>query len=550
MEIETFNAVNEGMKFSLKVIEVFMLIAVLITIAGLAIYLAGVARCWFEGRQRSVTSPRLANKRAHTPLVHKEMEMIGRGLKTISMAVMAAILLASAVARGQQQQSDSPKARRQTTPAAQGGNTPGRIAKFKTPGSVTDANITEDESGNIGIGTALPSSPLTVNGVIEMRGAGGGLKFPDGTLQTTAGLATVSRDATLKGNGTSASPLGLAVPLTLSGSVEFNSVLTVTNSRANSTGVTANGGASGVGVVGQGGNSDFGGGGVVGRGGASTGSFPGGSGVTGRGGDSDSRQGGAGVIGNGGESDNSEGGTGVAGQGAGGVNGNGGIGVRALAGSSGGPGTRGGNGIEVVRGLGVNGGADGLAANILGNIQVFGNVNVTGTLSKGGGSFKIDHPLDPENKYLSHSFVESPDMMNIYNGNITTDSGGLAVVELPDYFDTLNRDFRYQLTVVGQFAQAIVAEEVKDNRFTIQTSAPGVKVSWQVTGVRQDSWANKNRIKVEETKSELERGHYLHPEAFGKSEERGIDWANNPELMREMKQRRIDAEQQARQPRK
>ena len=53
-----------------------------------------------------------------------------------------------------------------------------------------------------------------------------------------------------------------------------------------------------------------------------------------------------------------------------------------------------------------------------------GNLNVGGTLTKGGGSFKIDHPLDPANKYLSHSFVESPDMMNIYNGNVTTDRRG------------------------------------------------------------------------------------------------------------------------------
>ena len=51
-----------------------------------------------------------------------------------------------------------------------------------------------------------------------------------------------------------------------------------------------------------------------------------------------------------------------------------------------------------------------------------GDVAISGTLSKGGGSLKIDHPLDPENKYLYHSFVESPDMMNIYNGTITTDA--------------------------------------------------------------------------------------------------------------------------------
>ena len=144
-----------------------------------------------------------------------------------------------------------------------------------------------------------------------------------------------------------------------------------------------------------------------------------------------------------------------------------------------------------------------------------GNVDVSGTLSKGGGSFKIDHPLDPENKFLFHSFVESPDMMNIYNGNIVTGKDGFAMVELPDWFDTLNREFRYQLTVIGSFAQAIIAEEIEGNRFVIQTSAPSVKVSWQVTGVRQDPWAEANRIEVEVDKNAAERGKYLHPEAWG-----------------------------------
>ena len=72
-----------------------------------------------------------------------------------------------------------------------------------------------------------------------------------------------------------------------------------------------------------------------------------------------------------------------------------------------------------------------------------GQVQVTGNLSKGGGSFKIDHPLDPANQYLYHSFVESPDMMNIYNGNVTLDDKGEAVVTLPGWFEALNRDFRY-----------------------------------------------------------------------------------------------------------
>ncbi|HPC84273.1 MAG TPA: hypothetical protein P5234_11390 [Thermoanaerobaculaceae bacterium] len=144
-----------------------------------------------------------------------------------------------------------------------------------------------------------------------------------------------------------------------------------------------------------------------------------------------------------------------------------------------------------------------------------GNAMVKGTLSKGGGSFKIDHPLDPEGKYLYHSFVESPDMKNIYDGVVVTDESGLAAVQLPEWFEALNRDFRYQLTVIGRFAQAIVEEEVAHNRFTIRTNLGSVKVSWQVTGIRKDAFANANRIPIEEDKPEADRGFYLHPEAFG-----------------------------------
>jgi hypothetical protein len=170
-----------------------------------------------------------------------------------------------------------------------------------------------------------------------------------------------------------------------------------------------------------------------------------------------------------------------------------------------------------------------------------GNVDVDGNLSKAGGSFKIDHPLDPANKYLYHSFVESPDMMNIYNGNVITDAQGDAVVPLPDWFETLNRDFRYQLTVIGQFAQAIVASEITDGRFSIKTDKPNVKVSWQVTGIRQDAWANAHRIPVEQQKPELERGFYLHPELYGAPEEKGVLWARDPKAMKQWKEARTKA---------
>jgi hypothetical protein len=147
-------------------------------------------------------------------------------------------------------------------------------------------------------------------------------------------------------------------------------------------------------------------------------------------------------------------------------------------------------------------------------------LTVNGTLAKAGGSFKIDHPLDPRNKYLYHSFVESPDMMNVYNGNVTTGTDGYATIALPDYFEALNRDFRYQLTVIDDsddmavFPQAKVVREVANNQFAIRSSRGNLKVSWQVTGIRHDAWAEKNRIPNSVDKVGAEKGKLLHPEVF------------------------------------
>jgi hypothetical protein len=169
-----------------------------------------------------------------------------------------------------------------------------------------------------------------------------------------------------------------------------------------------------------------------------------------------------------------------------------------------------------------------------GNAGYFaGDAVVTGNLSKGGGSFKIDHPLDPENKYLYHSFVESPDMMDIYNGLVVLEADGGATVALPEWFDALNKDFRYQLTAVGAPGPNLyVAQEIVGNRFRIAGGTGGKKVSWQVTGIRKDAYAEKHRIPVEEMKSEKERGYYLHPDAFGQPREKSIEWAIHPELMK------------------
>jgi hypothetical protein len=162
--------------------------------------------------------------------------------------------------------------------------------------------------------------------------------------------------------------------------------------------------------------------------------------------------------------------------------------------------------------------SSGLAALFSGNVQVTGNV------SKAGGSFQIDHPLDPANKYLYHSFVESPDMKNIYDGMVVLDEKGEAWIALPDWFQALNRDFRYQLTSIGAFMPVYVAEELANNRFKIAGGQPGGKVSWQVTGIRQDAWANAHRIPTEVEKTGNERGKYLHPELYGAPKEDSVVW--------------------------
>jgi len=232
---------------------------------------------------------------------------------------------------------------------------------------------------------------------------------------------------------------------------------------------------------------------------------------------------------------NNNGGFGVYGSGNTGVYGTGAYGVYGSSSSNNAAGVRGDTGAT--QGAGVwaysstvsdalfaeNNGGGGLAG------EFSGDVDVAGNLSKSSGSFKIDHPLDPANKYLYHSFVESPDMKNIYDGKVTTDAQGNAVVTLPEWFEALNRDFRYQLTVIGQFAQAIVSAEVSNHQFSIKTDKPNVKVSWQVTGIRQDAWANAHRIPVEQPKATRDRGLYLHPELFGAPHNKSIAAAHHPE---------------------
>ena len=287
-------------------------------------------------------------------------------------------------------------------------------------------------------------------------------------------------------------------------------------------------GGIGMSVGGNSSNNNSGGDGILASAGSSLNGGVGGNGVVARGGNFNGRGvlafGGTGSVGYGVEA------TGGPSTGSGGTAG---AGLLAKGGPSSGSNSASGFGLFAIAGDATNGAMRGRAGSFEGDVSITEHLTVGGNLEVSGTkNFKIDHPLDPENKYLLHASIESSEALNVYSGNIVTDAKGNAVILLPEWFEALNRDIRYQLTVIGRFAQAIVAKKVTRNRFTIKTNAPNVEVSWQVTGVRSDAVMQKHPFKTEEDKPPLERGSYLTPEAFGQPEERGVEWSRYPELMK------------------
>ncbi len=164
-----------------------------------------------------------------------------------------------------------------------------------------------------------------------------------------------------------------------------------------------------------------------------------------------------------------------------------------------------------------------------------GFTGITGGNSQGGGtgvysvgnfaatgtkSFQIDHPLDPENKYLNHFCAEGPEPLNVYRGNVTLDAAGQAWVTLPDYFAEINRDSSYQLTPIGEFAPVFVKQKIAGNRFLVAGGKPGMEVSWRVEAVRNDRFVRTYGAAVELEKPADKRGTYLQPELYGQPAEK------------------------------
>ena len=152
------------------------------------------------------------------------------------------------------------------------------------------------------------------------------------------------------------------------------------------------------------------------------------------------------------------------------------------------------------------------------NVSASGSFSITNEISKSSGSFVIDHPLDPKNKLLYHSFVESPDVKNLYDGVAQLDENGEARITLPEYFMVLNKDFRYQVRPIEQpMPDVYVKEGILNNSFTIAGGESSGRVSWQVTATRKDPFITDNPLIVEVKKSEdtiVGPGQFLYPKGF------------------------------------
>lgn len=152
---------------------------------------------------------------------------------------------------------------------------------------------------------------------------------------------------------------------------------------------------------------------------------------------------------------------------------------------------------------------------VIGSGSSYGVFSVGSLGASGVKTFLIDHPQDPTNKKLRHFSVESNEVLNLYRGIIVLDNEGKGVVVLPDYFESLNTDFSYQLTAIGSSQQPWVITEINDNQFTVG-GFPGSKVSWTVMANRNDPYMqqNPNLRAVEIEKVGAEQGRYIQPDVY------------------------------------
>ena len=162
-----------------------------------------------------------------------------------------------------------------------------------------------------------------------------------------------------------------------------------------------------------------------------------------------------------------------------------------------------------------------------GGYGIFSSGNFAATGSK---SFIIDDPLDPANKMLKHYCIESPEVLNMYRGNVVLNEEGEAVITLPEYFNAININFSYNLTAVGKPAPGIyIKEEIDDNgKFTIAGGEANQKISWVVYAERNDrymqQYPDSKKVVVDKKQN---RGKYLQPELYNQPASKGIFYPKN-----------------------
>ncbi|MDG4797770.1 hypothetical protein [Micromonospora sp. WMMD1082] len=163
------------------------------------------------------------------------------------------------------------------------------------------------------------------------------------------------------------------------------------------------------------------------------------------------------------------------------------------------------------------------AGGFVGTVTIIGDLKVAG----GAKQFVIDHPLDPQRRYLQHAAVEAPALKTFYDGRVSLDESGRARVELPAWFGSLNTDLCYSLTPVGGPGPELhIAEEYDGAGFTVAGGAPGAIVCWQVTGVRQDASARSHPLVVEPEKAPADIGRYVDPAAHDGTPDQHVAWAS------------------------
>ncbi|MCP4439555.1 MAG: hypothetical protein GY810_11485 [Aureispira sp.] len=188
---------------------------------------------------------------------------------------------------------------------------------------------------------------------------------------------------------------------------------------------------------------------------------------------------------------------------------------------------------------------------------VYANGDMTAT---GVKPFTIDHPQDPTQKNLRHFAIESNEVLNMYRGIVELDANGKAIVNLPSYFESINKNFTYQLTPIGTGQQPYILEKIKEDQFIV-AGAPNTEVSWMVLANRNDPYIQKypHKTMVEVNKPTHQQGKYLRPDVYDQPAEKGVFYAPksslntsiiNPDIVQDYanlkaKTKAIDAQKEA-----